>query len=368
MKNLSMFSLVSLMILISVPAYPKSKKKHQVVQCKSAIEVKNVGKLGPRRNLVILQDDINEVNGMLGACTLTLLRALQAESAPILVSSGLWFNMCLYLHAHGNEHSLKPHKKNWQLYRVTSDVYCAIPKKYKEKIQFVCKDFPAQQTIADGTQLTRDDITLGIKCSRLSAIESPFLISWSRVFGNRLRLLGSAFSYHAALSPAVLRKVLVSSEDIANIKEYPPLDIFMVGHGRASSLFSSVIAGYSIPEFHAIIVSFEHDFHLNVLIYQTCYGGDLHLVKPFMTNGKPDVYHYTIISCCTGAMPSVVYFEKESKHSLEVHHDFPRCCRYIIARREFSRAVGAFYPSQMKRQKSECFTIFLRSAGQENRL
>ena len=124
----------------------------------------------------------------------------------------------------------------------------------------------------------------------------------------RLRLFGNAFSYHAALSPAVLRKVLISSDDIANIKEYPAYDMFMVGHGRASAIFSSIIAGYSISEFHAILSCLNNSFNTHLFTYQTCFGGASHLIKPFMTNGKPDAYNYAIISCCTGAMTLIRLF------------------------------------------------------------
>ncbi len=345
MKCLSIFSLVSLLILIPSLSYPKQKKKHQDVSGKSAIHVNNPDKLGLRRNLIILQDDINETNGMVGACTMGLLRALQSEAAPILVSSGLWFNACLYLHEHGNEHHLKPHKKNWELYRVTSEIYCAIPKKYKEKIQFVCKDFPADRGAPEGNQLTRDDIILGIKCSQLKQIESPFAISWSRLFGYRIRLFGNAFTYRAAMTPDVLRKILISSGDIANLNQYPAYDIFMIGHGRASYIFSSVIAGYSISEFHSLLAALNDSFHTHLFMYQTCYGGAAHLVKPFVTNGKADVYNYAIISCCTGAMPSAVYFDSDSKHALDFTSILHDVADVSMREDNFQERLAAFYPS-----------------------
>lgn len=348
MKFLIIFPLASLMILVGSPLSARPKRKHQEVLSQAPIVVNGMDKLGLRRNLVILQDDINETEGNVGACTLTLLRALQAENAPILVSSGLWFNMCLYVHAHGNEHHLKPRKKNWQVFRITGDVYCAIPKKYKEKIAAVCKDFPAQQIISDGrllNQLTREDITLGIKCSQLKEIELPFSVSWARVFGYRFRLLGNAFAYHAALSPAVMKKALISSNDIANINQYPAYDIFMTGHGRVSAIFSSLIAGYSISEFHSLLSVLENSFHTHLFMYQTCFGGGDHLIKPFMTYGKPDVYNYAIISCCTGAVPSAVYFDSDSKHVLNFTTIFHDVADNSLREDNFQERLSALYPS-----------------------
>ena len=47
MKHFSIFSLISLIIVISVPAHAKPKKKLLEASCKVPIQLKNVDKNGP---------------------------------------------------------------------------------------------------------------------------------------------------------------------------------------------------------------------------------------------------------------------------------------------------------------------------------
>jgi len=132
---------------------------------------------------------------------------------------------------------------------------------------------------------------------------------------------------------------------ILNINQYPALDIFMVGHGRASAVFSSVIAGYSISEFHAQLLCLKESVHTHLFMYQTCFGGAHHLVKPFMTNGKPDVYNYAIISCCIGAVPASVYLDTDSKHALDFTTIFHDVADSSLCEENFQERLAAFYPS-----------------------
>lgn len=328
----------------------KHKKRRIVTGVNNApATISHLDRLGKRRNLVIVQDDVNEIEGALGACTLSLLRALQAESAPIVVSSSLWFNMCIYLRCHGDEHKLKPRRKEWTVYQVSPDIYCAVPQKYLDRIGAITQDFQLVDTVRDsisGSELTRDDIALGLKCSLLKKVESPFSISWMKVLSYRLRIFGNAFALHAVFTPAALRKVLITSDEIANIDQYPAYDIFMAGHGRGASLFGSVIVGCSIPEFQSLLAFMNNNIHTHLFMYQTCFGGGQHLVKPFTREDKPELFNYAIVCCCTGAMPSSVYLDTQSKRALDFNAIFKDVADTSLSEDNFQVRLANFYPAQ----------------------
>lgn len=275
---------------------------------------------GVRRNLFIIQDDYNEFCGTPGACTIALLRALQAECAPILVSSSLWTNMCIYLRLHGDEHFLKPKKKRWLVYKVTAAVYLAVPMSYQERLCQVMNNVKIENKIIDHYSravLAPDDIVLGCKCSRFVQLQEPFACTLPRLGLYSLNMLATLLKFKADINPEILRKTLITREDASQIPHYPGLEIFLLGHGRASRLLRNYIAGFSINEFRLFLATLKADFNVSLLMYQTCYGGGPHLVVPYVTHGQPDLYPFPIVTCCSGALPASVIYDPFSVHNLD---------------------------------------------------
>ena len=302
--------------------------------------------LGSRRNLFIIQDDYNEFWGCLGACTVALLRALQAESAPILVSSSLWMNMCIYLRLHGDEHFLKPKKKRWRIYYVNSAVYLAVPQQYINQVRQICSACEIDESVADwpsGLNLTPDDLIVGLKCSSLQELYAPFACTLPRLGFYGLRMIMTVAHVEADITQHVLQKALITRLDVSSLEQYPGYEIFLLGHGRASRILRDYIAGFTVNEFRSFLNCLATDFNVNVLIYQTCYGGGRHLVVPYMTSHKPDRYTYPIVSCSSGSIPSSVIYDPFSEHNLDFSKIFKNVADGSTSL-DLHQRLAAFYP------------------------
>jgi hypothetical protein len=332
---------------MALAARPSKRRIKAALQHYVPVTISGSEKLGERRNLLIVQDDFNEFNGMISACTLALLRALQSEAAPILVSSSLWFNTCLYLWQHGDEHFLKPKRKNWKLYRVDNDVYLAIPRQYEEKIRVLAQHVVIPSPVKDlvtGKELSAFDIALGLKCSCMREIENPFSVCWSRTINYRLRMVGAPFSTGPDINERILRTAFITNGEVANISQLPSWEIYLVGHGRGKEgLLSSVIGGYSVQGFRSLLSFFEHAIAVRSFMYQTCYGGGKHLMIPYVTGSNPDIYHFTIICCCTTASPSTILYDPKSKHNMDFNLVFKDIM--LPSEDDYEERLAAFYPT-----------------------
>lgn len=336
-------------------AKQKQTRRHSksITQQVPAPTLDGLDHLGSHRNLIIIQDDYNETNGCLHACTITLLQALQAAAAPILVSKSLWFNMCLYLRQYDNTHFLKPKKKQWQLYRVNQSAYLAIPKQYKKKAAIVSQHFKLPQPIIDattGNALTHEDIVLGLKCSKLKEVSSPFSCTFTQLVAHRAETVGSLFSFNADVNTKLLHSIFITRDEIANIESYPAWDIFLVGHGKTSRIFNSQLAGFSVSEFRALLGFLHNAIHTNALVYQTCFGGGKHLTIPYTTKNEADCYNYAIICCCTSASPATVMHDPFSKHNTDFNAMFKDITNHSSAD-NFEQRLASFFPNQHESPK-----------------
>ncbi len=272
------------------------------------IEHKNVYKAVDHRNLIIIQDHYTEKAQPLSACTVVLLRALQSEVAPILVSTSVWYSACEYLDRHGNEHFLKPKRHRWNVYVVNKHLYLAVPIAYQETVTNKFSFVRACEPISTSNGITTQDLAVGLKLSRLKVLENPFECSFSRSAKNTFQAIGSCFTGDKTdVTTTILKNVLVTKDDCDGC--LLPLDIFLTGHGRAKNKAKQIrLAGFSLEEFRSFLTFLNNEVSTRLLIYQTCYGGGNMLKIPYTTDGMPDRYAFDIISCCaTNSAASVIY-------------------------------------------------------------
>lgn len=280
------------------------------------------------RNLIIIQDHYTESNKRLSPCTVALLRALQAEIAPILVSSSVWYNACCYIECHGNEHFLKPRLKKWEVYKVNKHLYLAVPKGYKEFINSCCEDATwfVQKTGNAESSNNVDDIKIGLKLSQLEKIEKPFECSTGQAAKNTFRRVGAFFTgTKPDITVEHLKQVLITNDDMPHGCKSPPLDIFLVGHGTCNEKKKSkqfMLAGFTLDDFRSFLKFLNDNLNTRLLIYQTCYAGGKLLKIPYTTAGKADLYNFDIVSCCTTNSPASIIYNPFSQNNLDFQKIF----------------------------------------------
>ena len=91
-------------------------------------------------------------------------------------------------------------------------------------------------------------------------------------------------------------------------------NVFLSGHGAAD--LDPMLANLSISEFKKLLTFFNTTLHIHSFSYQTCFGTGVNADKAFQTEGRPDTFHFPIISFC---FPDVI-----SKRKL-IYTLYPGC-------------------------------------------
>lgn len=233
------------------------------------------------RDILIFLDNDSEAPGEQCAVTAQFACALYQKVCPIIVSKSLWHNFLARRKKPGHN----PDEdcfcgpflvKEWNFYDINTSLMLVIPQEYQVRVN---KEL-SQVVGVNG--FTQAEQALGLKINKLKHITNP--VGLPKV------PLNSTHNIKKALDT-----VFIKNKEIINERSW---NIFIMGHGLNNVEGNDVIADISIPEFRQCLSFFNTEITTNSLCYKTCYGGGSHLVDAYKTSGSPDIYNYTIISCC----------------------------------------------------------------------
>lgn len=209
---------------------------------------------------------------------------------------------------------------NWNVYKTKSgDFYLFIPKKYLEKMSAEINEDALKKQIRS-TKYNPDDVLLGFRTKYMVPIEKYDQIKPEKIEGKK----------DSKINIDSLKSIFVQGKD----DFFGLWNVYLLGHGGFSmelvkqiqeGKFSTLkplsvkdyadahLAGLDLNQFRDLIDFFINNVNTNFFMYNTCFGGGVNTVLPYVTtimNQKGNVTsakkpNFTLVS---GALTDVYTF------------------------------------------------------------
>ena len=310
---------------VSVTAYKELKR---VVETKKREEKreKNGKRTTPMHDVMIFLDagDEDKKNG--GAISINFASALCQQGFPIIVAE---YTLKVFYSSNLGHDIVDSWKASfdWHVYKTkTGDFYLFIPKKYFQRVSAEINEDALKKQIRS-TKYNPEDVLLGFRTKGMIAIEKYDQIQPQKSDDNKKQKESDS---SAKINIESLKSIFVQGKD----DFFGSWNIYLNGHGMFSQelvkqiqegKFATLkplsvkdyadvhLTGIDLNQFRELIDFCINKINTNFVMYNTCFGGGVNTVLPYVTtiaNQKGNVTgvqkpNFTLVS---GALTDVYTF------------------------------------------------------------